>query len=673
MDSSHSFVPAYSPHNHPPPPLPPESHQLQNLARSGDSGAPPAYSEEPLPPPKPIQESSPVRRLVRTHSWALYALGTVLLITVGFLGIYFGIVRPQRDAAESADEPFNATVYLASFDSAGFTNLRSTAFNAPDFWKIATRRFGRTALVNVSTGPASAVIFGGDVTMMEGIFLGSDLPNAWTVGTAASVDQIDDYYRNWRDTTFFGPSPDCVSVMKSPLGIVMWRPFAEALGWPNASIGWTDIARLAVNGWQTERFHGPFLFGLGNPEISSSGRLALLSMVYAATGVHDVIQDSQVGADAARLIGSIASSVQYMGAVDADAVSLMKIRGMMYLHAYVTYEANVAMLNEDLRSQFAFIYPANGTFWLDHPICIVPKGLDPRHRSAETDAIYQFRNFTLTDATQRLAVANGYRPTFQNISLDEVPGSPFSNQSSGTLKGVTESTIRPYAMPSASTVNKTVELWNRVKKPKVTLFLIENSSAMDSLNGILDAIKSAVQKFITLSPPHDFVLLGIFDDDYELLAPQPLTDTTPTHISDLTPFSLSTTYLTTSLSLLSNLPTTSTPTSCIHDALVYGHNLLTTIQTEEPDDVARNYHVVVFSASNDTASTRYPSPEDFSNALPPFWASSASQVHVSVFQWGSGTKSDEIVNATVRTGGKYVRSAAKGYLSESVWLTGNVF
>ena len=35
------------------------------------------------------------------------------------------------------------------------------------------------------------------------------------------------------------------SLVVSPVVIAMWKPMAEALGWPNQSIGWSDILQLA--------------------------------------------------------------------------------------------------------------------------------------------------------------------------------------------------------------------------------------------------------------------------------------------------------------------------------------------------------------------------------------------------------------------------------------------
>jgi len=40
---------------------------------------------------------------------------------------------------------------------------------------------------------------------------------------------------------------NCQSVVASPLVIAIWRPVAEALGWPGCTIGWLDISSLAAD------------------------------------------------------------------------------------------------------------------------------------------------------------------------------------------------------------------------------------------------------------------------------------------------------------------------------------------------------------------------------------------------------------------------------------------
>jgi Ca-activated chloride channel family protein len=48
-----------------------------------------------------------------------------------------------------------------------------------------------------------------------------------------------------------------VPIMTSALTIAMARPMAEALGWPDKAIGWSDLAELAAEpkGWARSGHH----------------------------------------------------------------------------------------------------------------------------------------------------------------------------------------------------------------------------------------------------------------------------------------------------------------------------------------------------------------------------------------------------------------------------------
>ncbi len=67
--------------------------------------------------------------------------------------------------------------------------------------------------------------------------------------------------------------------MLTPLVIAMPQPMAEALGWPDADLGWADIVDLARNqeGWAAfdHPEWGAFRLGKTNPNFSTSGLSAL--------------------------------------------------------------------------------------------------------------------------------------------------------------------------------------------------------------------------------------------------------------------------------------------------------------------------------------------------------------------------------------------------------------
>ena len=69
--------------------------------------------------------------------------------------------------------------------------------------------------------------------------------------------------------------------MNTPLVIAMPQPMAEALGWPDKALGWSDILALATDqaGWAKYGHPewGPFRLGKTNPNFSTSGLHALIA------------------------------------------------------------------------------------------------------------------------------------------------------------------------------------------------------------------------------------------------------------------------------------------------------------------------------------------------------------------------------------------------------------
>ena len=76
--------------------------------------------------------------------------------------------------------------------------------------------------------------------------------------------------------------------MLTPLVIAMPQPMAEALGWPEESIGFADLVALANDpeGWAAVGHPewGPFRLGKTNPNFSTSGLNFTIAEYYAATG-----------------------------------------------------------------------------------------------------------------------------------------------------------------------------------------------------------------------------------------------------------------------------------------------------------------------------------------------------------------------------------------------------
>jgi len=74
----------------------------------------------------------------------------------------------------------------------------------------------------------------------------------------------------------------------TPVVISMWKPMAEAMGYPNKPIGWGDMLELINDPQGWGKFGHPewgrFSWGHTDPEISTSALSTLLAEFYAAVG-----------------------------------------------------------------------------------------------------------------------------------------------------------------------------------------------------------------------------------------------------------------------------------------------------------------------------------------------------------------------------------------------------
>ena len=85
---------------------------------------------------------------------------------------------------------------------------------------------------------------------MEAILGGKLTPVAWSPGVVSWVQEFDAKWKQQGGQPLM--SGACRPTIYAPLGIAMWRPMAEALGWPDKPIGWKTIADLAAapEGWK---------------------------------------------------------------------------------------------------------------------------------------------------------------------------------------------------------------------------------------------------------------------------------------------------------------------------------------------------------------------------------------------------------------------------------------
>ncbi|QRN99591.1 VWA domain-containing protein [Archangium violaceum] len=297
-------------------------------------------------------------------------------------------------------------------------------------------------------------------------------------------------------------------LLLSPIVIAMWKPMAEALGWPGKPIGWADLMKVAADkrGWGAYGHPewGRFKLGHTHPEFSNSGLLSVLAEAYAGAGKTRGLAVADVeGEKAKELLTDIEGTVVHYGKSTGFFADKMQQRGPGYVSAAVLYE-NLVIESYGKPSDAPFplvsIYPVEGTFWSDHPYAV----LDADWVGAEErEAAQAFLTFLKARPAQERALALGFRPADPAVAIaapvDAAHGAdPKQPQ---TLLEV----------PGADVLEKLLAVWRETKKSTDVTFVFDKSGSM--LGRPLSEAKVGARRFLESLSDRDSVTLMLFDNN----------------------------------------------------------------------------------------------------------------------------------------------------------------
>src|SRR5688500_8677708 len=230
------------------------------------------------------------------------------------------------------------------------------------------------------------------------------------------------------------------SFMLTPLVIAMPKPMAEALGWPDTPLGFTDILALAQDptGWAGKGHPewGPFRFGKTNPHFSTSGLAETVAQYYAATGKTADLSLEDLGRpDVEAFSRGVESAVVHYG--DTTLTFLNNLyrsdrRGdpYGYASAVAVEEKSVVDYNKGNpdgildagekprkpRVPLVAIYPREGTLFSDNPLMILDA---PWVSNAEESAARKFSAFVTKPGNQRRVLDFGFRPGNPSVAISK--------------------------------------------------------------------------------------------------------------------------------------------------------------------------------------------------------------------------------------------------------------
>jgi Ca-activated chloride channel family protein len=306
------------------------------------------------------------------------------------------------------------------------------------------------------------------------------------------------------------------TIVTSPVVIGMWKPMAEALGWPNKPISWSDLLKVSTDpkGWGGKGFPewGRFKFAHCHPEFSNSGYLAVLAEAYAgAKKTRDLTVADLDAKPTTDFLSSVESTIVYYGKSTGFFSDKMITRGPKFISAAVLYENLVIeSYSKNPSLPIVAVYPTEGTFWSDHPYSILDAdwvGADER-QAAEA-----FFAFLKARPAQDAALALGFRPGDPSVPI----GSPIDLAHGVDPKQ--PQTVLP--VPDGKVLDKLLQVWAKTKKGADVIFVFDKSGSMDGKP--LDEAKKGAKAFLDHLDDRDEVTIIFFDNNvYPAVGPMKL-------------------------------------------------------------------------------------------------------------------------------------------------------
>ena len=304
------------------------------------------------------------------------------------------------------------------------------------------------------------------------------------------------------------------SIVRTPLVIAMWEPFAKALGYPKRPIGFERVLELAREKRGFAAFgrpqFGDFKLVHTNPDFSTSGLSAVVAEYYAATGRREGLTEKQVTSSKARgYVRDIERSIVHYGDTTLFIADQMRRKGPGYASAVAMEEVTLLDFNRSRGGQppLVALYPPEGTFYSDNPyITLDAPWVKPEQRQgAEV-----FQRWLADQVTPERAGAEGFRPA----SLKDKPAGRVT-KANGADPAQPE---RVLGLPEPRVLNSIKKTWRRDRKPANVELVLDVSGSM-SQEDRLERAKLGLEAFFREVSPEDRIGLSIFSDRIQQLVP----------------------------------------------------------------------------------------------------------------------------------------------------------
>jgi Ca-activated chloride channel family protein len=354
---------------------------------------------------------------------------------------------------------------------------------------------------------------------VQGILGGTLKPHVFSPASALYVGLLNSAWQT-KSGSLKPLSPAGEPLVLSPIVVAMWKPMAEAIGWPKKSIGWRDLIEINKSpkgcGALGHPEWGRFKLGHTHPAFSNSGLESIVAEAYAGAKKTRGLTAADVDRkEVASFVASVEETIVHYGKSTGFFSDKMIERGPGYLSAAVLYE-NLVIESYAKQSSAPFpvvaLYPTEGTFWSDHPYAV----LDADWVGAEErDAADVFLRFLKARAAQERAMALGFRPADAKIAI----AAPI-DAAHGVDPKQPQTLLE---VPDGAVLEKLLASWQDTKKASDVIVVFDTSGSMNGKP--LAEAKTGAKAFLGTLHDRDEASLIFFSTKVQpMIGPQPIAD-----------------------------------------------------------------------------------------------------------------------------------------------------
>ena len=305
------------------------------------------------------------------------------------------------------------------------------------------------------------------------------------------------------------------ALVRTPLVVAMWKPEAQALGWPRKRIGFAQILALATSrtGWAAYGLptFGSFKLGHTNPDFSTSGLSFVAAQYYTATGKVNALTEADIDLPAVRnKVRRVQQSIVHYGDTGSFFVDQLKAHGPGYISAVAMEEVTMLDYNRTKAAgslPLVAVYPAEGTFFFDNPLITLRA---PWVTRAQAHAAGVFEKWVVAHVTPALAAKYGYRPG----NPKQLPVAPIDR---AHLVDAAEPRV-VLGLPEPRVLAKIRRAWHDDRKAANVAIVVDVSGSMQEKSKLRLA-QQGLQVFLRQFSPRDRVGLLTFSDGVSSIVP----------------------------------------------------------------------------------------------------------------------------------------------------------